>query len=204
MDNLLVKKFLFLFLLVFLAPLAYADEADMLLGGWLTAEGKSKVEVYKCGEKYCGKIVWLKIPQYPDDDPQGMAGKDKIDRENPDETLKHRPLLGIDIIQGFVYDGEAEWNDGHIYDPNNGKTYSCKMTLTDENTLEVRGYVGLSLFGRTTTWTRTKLDNPTPGSAAAGTNPETNPPAETAPQAAPMPAEEASPSAPPQPQGEKE
>jgi len=159
MDTRRLKRFLCLLLLMQFTSWAYADEADMLLGGWLTAEGKSKVEVYKCGEKYCGKIVWLKAPQYPAGDPQGMAGKDKIDRENPDPALKNRPLIGILMIQDFIYDGEAEWSEGTIYDPRNGKTYNCKMTLTDENTLEVRGYVGLPLFGKTAIWTRTKLDD---------------------------------------------
>ena len=156
MDNRSLKKFLLIVSLLSLSLPAFSDEADNILGMWLTAEGKSKVEIYKCSDKYCGKIVWLKIPQYPLDDPQGMGGKDKVDRENPDGGLKTRPLLGINVIQGFIYDGESEWDDGTIYDPRNGKTYNCKMTLTDENTLEVRGYVGLPLFGRTAVWTRTK------------------------------------------------
>jgi len=158
MDSRQIKKFILILLLLSSSFTVFADEADNILGAWLTAEGKSKVEIYKCGAKYCGKIVWLKIPQYPADDPQGMGGKDKMDRENPDKALKTRPLLGINIIQDFVYDGEAEWDDGTIYDPRNGKTYSCSMTLTDANTLEVRGYVGLPLFGRTAIWTRVKAD----------------------------------------------
>lgn len=134
--------------------LLWADEADNILGLWTTAEGKSKVEIYRCENKYCGKITWLKIPRYPEDDPEGMAGQDKIDRENPDPALKKKPILGLVIIRDFVYEGESEWSDGHIYDPQNGKTYNCNMTLTDEKTLEVRGYVGIPLFGRTAIWTR--------------------------------------------------
>jgi len=156
MDNRLLKKFLLIIVMLFPLSSVHADEADNILGIWLTAEGKSKVEIYKCSEKYCGKIIWMKEPQFPADDPKGMAGKDKIDRENPDETLRTRPLLGMNIIDGFVYDGESEWNEGTIYDPRNGKKYNCKMTLTDENTLDVRGYVGLPLFGRTAIWTRTR------------------------------------------------
>ena len=153
-------KFLILLVSVLLMPgLAYCDvenkgEADNILGFWTTAEGKSKVEIYRCGDKYCGKITWLKIPLYEENDPQGMAGQVKVDRENPDPGMKKTPLVGLVIIRDFIYDGESEWSDGSIYDPQNGKTYSCNMTLTDQKTLEVRGYVGIPLFGRTAVWTR--------------------------------------------------
>jgi uncharacterized protein (DUF2147 family) len=61
--------------------------------------------------------------------------------------------MGLDILSGFKYGGGNIWQDGKIYDPKNGKTYSCKMTL-EGNELKVRGYVGFSLLGRTTVWTR--------------------------------------------------
>jgi uncharacterized protein (DUF2147 family) len=61
--------------------------------------------------------------------------------------------MGLDILSGFKFSGGNIWEDGKIYDPKNGKTYSCKMTL-EGNELKVRGYVGFSLLGRTTVWTR--------------------------------------------------
>ena len=65
--------------------------------------------------------------------------------------------MGLVILRDFVYDEEYVWEDGEIYNPKDGKTYSCKMELSkDKNTLEVRGYVGISLFGKTNTWTRQK------------------------------------------------
>jgi uncharacterized protein (DUF2147 family) len=62
-------------------------------------------------------------------------------------------IPGPPLLWGFKYKGANKWEGGKIYDPNNGKTYSCKMTL-EGNTLKVRGFVGISLLGRTTIWTR--------------------------------------------------
>lgn len=125
---------------------AYAQNADSLVGQWYTEEERSVVEISRCGDFYCGKIVWLK---YPKDD----AGKDKVDTKNPDEALRGRPLLGLQILNDFKYKGANEWDGGKIYDPKNGKTYSCKITH-EGNTLKVRGFVGISLLGRTAVWTK--------------------------------------------------
>lgn len=125
-----------------------ADEGDAILGKWLTAGEKSVVEIYKCGERYCGKIVWLK-------EPLDKEGKEKLDTKNPDETKRGRKILGLQILSGFKYKGDNKWGDGRIYDPEKGKTYKCKAKLEGDN-LKLRGYIGFSLIGRTTTWTRKK------------------------------------------------
>jgi uncharacterized protein (DUF2147 family) len=122
--------------------------ADDILGEWLTDKGKAVVEVYGCGNRYCGKIVWLKEPKNPD-------GTDKLDTKNPDPSKRNRPIIGVGMVWNFRYDGKDRWVDGRIYDPDNGKTYSCKMNL-EGTMLKVRGYIGLSLFGRTTVWTRAR------------------------------------------------
>jgi uncharacterized protein (DUF2147 family) len=120
--------------------------ASGIIGQWLTAEGTSKIEIYKCGEEFCGKIVWLKEPD--------KDGKPKVDEKNPDPKLQARPLLGLEILRGFAYDGDNLWKGGKIYDPKSGNDYSAKMTLVDEHTMELRGYVLIPLLGRTETWTR--------------------------------------------------
>jgi len=76
--------------------------------------------------------------------------------ENPDEELQKRPIMGLELLSNFEFDGDDEWEDGDIYDPKSGKTYSCYMEFTDKtkNELKVRGYIGVSLLGRTTYWTR--------------------------------------------------
>ena len=135
-----------IFFVLLSAGIAFAENPDAIVGEWYTAEGKSVVEIYKCGELYCGKIIWLKNPKTDE-------GKEKTDKKNPDESKRGNRLMGLEILSGFKYVGENSWKEGRIYDPKNGKTYSCKMKL-DGSELKVRGYVGFSLLGRTTVWTR--------------------------------------------------
>jgi uncharacterized protein (DUF2147 family) len=91
---------------------------------------------------------------YPADDKKGMGGKPRIDRENPDPKLRDRPVAGLEIMHGLKPAGPGKWDGGKIYDPETGNTYSCKMTLVSSNELHLRGFLGISLIGRTTTWTR--------------------------------------------------
>jgi uncharacterized protein (DUF2147 family) len=100
--------------------------------------------------------VWLAEPVYPADDEEGMAGQEKVDRENPDEALRNKPIVGLVIVKGFEFDGKDTWRKGTIYDPDNGKTYKSKMKLESPDVLKVRGFIGISLIGRTTQWTRVK------------------------------------------------
>ena len=125
-----------------------AQNADDVLGYWLTDKGTAKIEIYKEAGKYNGKIVWLREPN----DEKGMP---KVDVENPDKDLRSRPVMGLNLVSGFNFDGD-QWEDGEIYDPEEGKTYSCRMRLKKDK-LEVRGYIGTPLFGRTVVWTRTSL-----------------------------------------------
>lgn len=120
---------------------------DPLVGVWKNGEGTGMVQIYKKGEKYYGRIVWLKVPNNPD-------GTPRTDINNPDETLRGRSLKGLENLRDFVAKGDNKWEDGRIYDPKNGNDYACEMKLVDENTLEVRGYIGVSLFGRTDVWKR--------------------------------------------------
>lgn len=140
-------------ILLLFSGVASGSQAD-ILGTWHTPDNKSKVDLYKCADRICGKIIWLKAPLYPADDPEGAGGKPKVDRKNPEKGLQGRPILGLNILQGFKPSGENKWDGGTVYDPDNGKTYKCKITLKDSNTLEVRGYIGISLIGRTSVWTR--------------------------------------------------
>ncbi len=121
------------------------------VGVWLTKGGKSRVEVTKCGVNLCGAIVWLK-------EPNGKDGKPKLDKNNPNSTKHKRPLVGLKILTGFTQDEDEPniWRGGRIYNPSDGKTYKCKITAATDGTLKVRGYVGISLFGKTQTWTPAK------------------------------------------------
>ena len=125
--------------------LAGAAWAQPPAGVWDT--GESHVDIYECGALLCGRIIAL-------DEPLDADGKEKTDGNNPDPALRSRPIIGMDLIAGFSRKSDREWTGGTIYDPRDGKTYKCRMSVQDDGTLEVRGYVGLPLFGKTVVWTR--------------------------------------------------
>jgi uncharacterized protein (DUF2147 family) len=133
-----------------------ADDRDAIAGRWLNQEGLAVIEIARAGEVYEGRIVWLKEATYPAGDPKGMGGRDRVDRDNPDPALRSRRLLGLVIMRGFRFDGGRSWSGGRLYDPQSGKEYRGRMTLASPDTLSLRGYVGIPLFGRTSTWTRQK------------------------------------------------
>ena len=127
---------------------AWAQDGSGILGKWLTQEGKATVEIYKSGNTFSGKMIALKEPKNPD-------GTEKLDTKNPDEAKRTRPLIGMNIMSGLVFKGDNLFEDGAIYAPDSGKTYKLKATLKGD-TLDLRGFVGISLIGRTQTWTRVK------------------------------------------------
>jgi len=151
------SKFLFSSLILvfsFFAVSIFAVEdnktQDKIVGLWEVGSGKARVKVFAYGEKFAGKIVWLKEPNYPEGGP-------KVDRNNPDESLRTKPLLGFTNLTGFEAKGNGKYEGGTIYDPENGSTYNCIIEMKDDNTLEVRGYIGVALFGRTDVWKRVIL-----------------------------------------------
>ena len=140
-----------------LPPAAGAVDGDAILGVWVTApeeDGTAHIEFERQGDRYRGRIVWLAQPNVPAGDRGGRGGKPKTDHENPDPALRDRPILGLPIASGFRYAGNAEWKQGRIYDPESGNTYGCQMKLLPDGRLRVRGYLGISLLGRSTIWTR--------------------------------------------------
>lgn len=124
------------------------NNEDEILGVWLNGSGKGHIQIYKQGKEFFGKIVWLK-------EPNDENGKPKLDSKNPDKAKQQLPILGALILRNFKYE-DGEWSGGKIYDPENGKEYKCYMKLKDKNTLHVRGYIGISLIGRTDVWKRIK------------------------------------------------
>jgi uncharacterized protein (DUF2147 family) len=135
---------------------AFAAGPDDILGLWNTEKRDAKIDIYKCGTKYCGKIAWLKEPTYPAGSKEGVPGTPILDRNNPNPELRKKPLIGLLILLDFVFAGDNLWENGRIYNSDNGKIYSGKLTLISPDQLNVRGFIGISLFGGSTTWTRTK------------------------------------------------
>ncbi|RMG59642.1 MAG: DUF2147 domain-containing protein [Bacteroidetes bacterium] len=138
-------------MLAFAPSLTAQNDGDRLIGVWEPSHGKARVKIDKIGNKYYGRIVWLKEPNDPE------TGKPKLDKNNPDESLRSTPLRGYRILKDFVYSDEGQWTEGTIYDPENGSTYSCIIKMKDDNTLDIRGYIGVQTFGRTDVWKRLAL-----------------------------------------------
>lgn len=135
-------------LLVAFALTGSAQNKDAILGKWVNSTGEAHLEISKRSDKFFGKIVWLK-------DPKDEKGNVKTDYKNPTASLRSKPIVGLEILKNFVYE-DGKWTDGNIYDPKSGKLYSCNMTLKDNGDLSMRGYVGVSLLGRTEVWKRVK------------------------------------------------
>lgn len=135
---------------------AAAGPGDAIVGVWLTepdeVEGRAKVEITAEGGEYRGEIVWLEKPLY--EGGGGESGDPKRDANNPDPELRSRPILGLKLMEGFTYQGDESWGGGTIYDPAKGTTYRAKLKLLDDDTLKVRGFIGISLLGRNSIWTR--------------------------------------------------
>lgn len=134
-------------LLVFVS--IFALQAQSVLGKWKTVDdetGKEKsiVEIYEKNGLIYGKLVELLEEKNKNAVCSACSGKNK-----------NKPYLGLIIITDLKKDGD-EWSGGKILDPKIGKEYKCNMTLENSNKLKVRGYVGISLIGRTQYWQRVR------------------------------------------------
>lgn len=117
-------------------------------GTWLTENGKAIVEIGDCGERLCGKIVWMREPLGPDGEP-------KRDGKNADAALRARPIMGLDMLADFRPAGPGVWTDGTIYSPEDGDTYASSIELETPDRLKVRGCVWI--LCKSQTWRRTEI-----------------------------------------------
>jgi uncharacterized protein (DUF2147 family) len=102
---------------------------------------KSHVEIYEKNGKIYGKVSKLINPE------STICGKCA-------GIKKDQPIVGMEILWNLKKDSNSKWDGGEILDPKSGKVYKCKIQLTDSNTLNVRGFIGFSLLGRTQIWYR--------------------------------------------------
>ena len=132
--------------LVLFSALAASAQAE---GKWFNQEKSAHIKVYKASNgKLAGKIVWLK-------EPNDEQGKPKTDPENPNEKLRSRARLGMVVLVNLAKTKTPSyWDGGTIYDPKSGKTYACNMTALPDGTLKLRGFIGVSLLGKTQIWTK--------------------------------------------------
>jgi Uncharacterized protein conserved in bacteria len=145
--------------LLLAAPLACAGDIS---GYWLTPVPHHRdavIQIYRNGDLYDGKLVAFEQPDYTAAEHPDLAGKPKMDLHNPDAAKRNRPLKGLVVLRGLKPDGANHWDDAHIYNPRNGKTYDAQATLSDDGrTLHLRGYILFSLLGQTQDWQR--IDGP--------------------------------------------
>jgi len=144
---------IFFAMLIQAATTAFCTDPVAVIGPWKTEGEKSAIEIYGCGEKLCGKVAWLKNSNYVSSN-DGPVGTPKVDRKNPDPALRDRPIIGLQVIEGLTPTGDNRWEHGTCYDPESGNSYQCKIYLETPDRLVVRGFIGISLFGRTYVLTR--------------------------------------------------
>jgi uncharacterized protein (DUF2147 family) len=150
-DPSMPKRLLFLCLafLLMSGSNSWAQE-QVPWGVWADEQGKTQIELYRCGERLCGKIVALNSPNDAD-------GRPLLDTHNPDPKRRNQPHLGLTVLQKLSYNASTDrWEDGEIYDPNNGRTYSCYVHQLGPDRLEVKGYIGFAFIGRAQIWTRVR------------------------------------------------
>lgn len=147
-----MKKFIILFTLSLYALAGVAQEADIITGIWWNDEKTTKIKVEKRDGKYTGIIVYMIPEKYKN-------GQPPRDDNNPEESLRERSLIGLEILQNFEYDAnKKEWKNGKIYDPKSGNTYDCYGWLVSSDLLKLKGFVaGIRWLGRSSKWYRTDL-----------------------------------------------
>lgn len=132
------------FAFTLMAAPARAAETPDPTGLWLTENHRSAIKIERCGDSICGKIAWI------------IEGGMKTDSKNPDKAKRETPMCGLPLLWGFTNNAKNPkvWEGGKIYKADEGDTYNATVSVTGPNTLYVRGYVGMPLFGKSQTWTR--------------------------------------------------
>ncbi|MAF97555.1 MAG: hypothetical protein CMH26_02865 [Micavibrio sp.] len=127
------------------SPQAHAkQQASPLEGSWLTENERAIIKIERCNDNnLCGYVDWI------------IEGGLQKDIHNEDESLHERPICGLKILGDFTQESPTEWEDGFIYKADDGDTYNANLELTEPDTLKLRGYIGISLLGKTQYWTRT-------------------------------------------------
>ena len=141
-----LRRFVY-FLIAALFATPAGAQSPTPTGVWLHANKRIQVEIAPCGDRLCGKLVWFRWPN-------GADGLPLIDLKNDDPALRKRPLLGLAILYGLRRTGDDSWEDGKIYNPDDGVDYNATMSIQEDGTLRVRAYGLLPIFGKTLIWTR--------------------------------------------------
>jgi uncharacterized protein (DUF2147 family) len=135
-----------------------------IVGDWLVQSRDAVIRIEQVGDEYQGRILWQLHDTYGPEDGPELNGKIVTDRNNPDPALRSQPLTGLRLLKGLHYDADGrKWIDGRVYNSENGRTYNCLVRLQSPNRLQLRGFVGISLFGGNTVWSRVTMRTPANG-----------------------------------------
>ena len=136
-------RFILTLLALVLIPFSVAKaEEDPVTGLWLTQNERSVINIEECDEGVCGNVYWI------------IEGGMQKDSNNPDEAKRDTPMCGLKILWGFEKEEEGVWESGNIYKADDGDLYSAELTIQEDGTLEVHGYIGLSFIGKTQVWNK--------------------------------------------------
>jgi uncharacterized protein (DUF2147 family) len=138
-------------LISILLPVFFAGGADTVSPVGIWKNDDATFEISEDQGKLSGKIIAIREPQTPD-------GKDKTDIHNPDAAKRQRPIIGLVFLSGFTQKNQTRWENGTVYDPKSGNTYSGSMELDGPEKINMRGFIGISLIGRTDVWTRVRKE----------------------------------------------
>ncbi|MEM0942927.1 MAG: DUF2147 domain-containing protein [Pseudomonadota bacterium] len=133
--------------LLFLLPTFAAANGDPAFGLWLTENERAIIEIRPCQDRACGRIVWM-------DNQMTEAGAPKIDENNPIPALRRLTICGIPLVGNFKKVDPGSWQGGYVYNPRDGKSYEAEIQVQEDGSLRMRGFVLVSVFGKSQTWTR--------------------------------------------------
>jgi uncharacterized protein (DUF2147 family) len=123
----------------------HAADAASPIGLWKGAD--ATFEMSESAGTLSAKIVTLSAPNTPD-------GREKTDIHNPDPTKRNRPIIGLVFISGCTQTSATLWENGTVYDPTCGKSYSCFIKLEGPDKIKLRGFIGMAVIGRNYIWTQ--------------------------------------------------
>jgi uncharacterized protein (DUF2147 family) len=136
-----------------------ADAAPPIeTGVWINHTGKGAVEIRPCGasgreaKSLCGFIVWLK-------EPNNKSGEPLTDRYNPEPSKRRRTICGLPVL-GSLEHVDGGWDNGWVYDPEQGAQFDAAIQLAARDRLILTGYKGIKFFSKTFTWRRAPADLP--------------------------------------------
>ncbi|MFH2144079.1 MAG: DUF2147 domain-containing protein [Bacteroidota bacterium] len=148
----IIKKSCFLLIFIIFSSItaSFSQDfnADDIIGKWIPQQNRSIVEIFKIEDKYYAKIIWLK-------DIENIKGENILDIYNPNKKLRSRHVLNMIFMGDFEFK-RGQWVNGKVYDPESGNTYMGNIKMQSDNILELRGFIGITLFGRTSVWHRVK------------------------------------------------